>query len=137
MAPAETPGSRERAAALVVLAVAGAMLGTIAQGAASAGAGPSPRAGSPGLGWIPDVAVSGVTQTAYNPAIATAPNGDLYAAWITVVGGGKGQVEFARSGDGGLTWGSSALVAGPSDNNVWPRIRRRRRSDMVWRTKSL
>lgn len=112
---------REIAAALVVLACAGTVFGATAQPRALAGGGSGPDAGATGTGWVPHVHVAGGVDSTYNPAIATAPNGDLYAVWVSV-NAGLSDLVSAKSSDGGMSWGTFGLVAGSTESEIWPAL---------------
>lgn len=71
----------------------------------------STRSEDGGRTWAPNHPIStGEACPCCRTALATAPNGVVYAAWRAVLPGGIRDIVVARSNDRGATWGAPARV---------------------------
>lgn len=68
-----------------------------------------------------NVSVDGNNGVGNGAVLATAPNGDVFAAWMHGISGDY-SIQAAVSHDGGLTWGAPATLSDPLGHAEVPRI---------------
>ncbi len=108
-------------ATLAIALLAWSFAGPGSAPADAAGDGPPGVAGDPSSGWIPDIPVTTDPNTDRRPALTTAANGTILAAYESNAAGNY-DVMFQWSSNGGRTWSSPVAVTISATDEVFPSI---------------